>query len=184
MGSRLIVLIDGCMIYAYPPSPTEILEAIDAGALIFGAASLGALRGVELRHHGFRASGWIYRAYLDGVIDADDEVVTVFDARSGRPTTLPLARVRYPVTSLSAAGALPPDQGQTLLARLRDVYIEDRTIAQVRSTAGSCGIRPDVADRILSLGIRHQGTRHARVSATCPRLDSNTRHVVNTLQLA
>ena len=48
----MIILIDGWMVQRYPPSPMELYEAMAAGVMVGGAASLGALRAVELGARG------------------------------------------------------------------------------------------------------------------------------------
>src|SRR5262245_55733660 len=82
-GVGTIVLIDGVLVYDYPPSPKEVFAALEQGVSVIGTASLGALRSVELRNHGMKGFGTIYQWYLSGIIDRDDEVVVPFDAETG-----------------------------------------------------------------------------------------------------
>ena len=149
-GAKTIVLIDGCMVHSLPPSPMEIYEVIRGGTTVVGAASLGALRGVELRYHGMTGSGWIYDRYLDGSIDSDDELVTLFDPRTGNPLTVPLVRIRYALSKLSEAGSVLEGQKVTLLRSLRSTYFEERTISLIRSLAHKCDLRPNVIDELFS----------------------------------
>lgn len=149
-GARTIVLIDGCLVYDYPPSPMEIAEVIAENAIVVGAASLGALRGVELRHLGMKAIGWVFERYLDGTIVADDEVVVRVDPRTGAAASLALVRIRYAVTTLVRLGVLDPVRGQSLIDGLREVYFEDRTRACLGAIAADLGLPPGVVEQILA----------------------------------
>jgi hypothetical protein len=149
-SARIIVLIDGCLIHYYPPSPTEIWEVIESGVIVYGAASLGAMRGVELRRHGMRATGWVFERYLDGSIDCDDEVVVLFNEQTGTPTTVPLVRVRYALECLGRQGLVNDAQSSQLLQRLRAIYLEGRTTMAVRDAAIASGIPADITERIFS----------------------------------
>src|SRR5258708_39401141 len=52
----------------------EILWALHLGVRVYGAASMGALRAVELHPYGMRGTGWIFESFLDGTFEDDDEV--------------------------------------------------------------------------------------------------------------
>jgi len=47
---------------------------MERGVHVFGAASMGALRAVELDAFGMRGVGWVYQQFRDGTLDRDDEV--------------------------------------------------------------------------------------------------------------
>ena len=55
----LIGVIDGVFLATLPPSPMEVLRALRTGVPILGAASLGALRAVELELFGMIGVGRI-----------------------------------------------------------------------------------------------------------------------------
>jgi hypothetical protein len=52
----------------------ELLWALHNGVRVYGAASMGALRAVELHPFGMRGIGWIFESFLDGTFEDDDEV--------------------------------------------------------------------------------------------------------------
>src|SRR5207248_2029284 len=52
----------------------EILYAISRNVLVFGAASMGALRAAELHQFGMIGVGNVFAAYRDGIYEEDDEV--------------------------------------------------------------------------------------------------------------
>jgi hypothetical protein len=148
-GARRIVLIDGLLVYAYPPSPSEIAEVMEQGVEVHGAASLGALRAVELRFCGMMGIGWVYKCYLYVTVDSDDEVVTPLSPQDHRPLTVALVRVRYALSRLAAEGLVSPSQAAAVIDHLRHCYFEERTAARVLSVAVACGIAPAVASRLL-----------------------------------
>jgi hypothetical protein len=53
----------------------EILDALDHGIAVFGAASLGALRAAELHGFGMEGVGTVFAAYRDGRQTRDDAVL-------------------------------------------------------------------------------------------------------------
>ncbi|MEM0446076.1 MAG: TfuA-like protein, partial [Candidatus Nitrosocaldus sp.] len=60
VGSNSIVgLIDGVFLQDYPPTPIEVYTAIAKGVKVLGAASIGALRAVELERLGMVGIGKI-----------------------------------------------------------------------------------------------------------------------------
>lgn len=148
-GAQTIVLIDGYLVYEYPPSPMEVYEVIAQGVNVIGTASLGALRAVELKHHGMFGSGWVYERYLDCSIDSDDEVVTSVDVRTDEGVTLPLVRIRFAVSQLIAGRRLPEAQGKTLIDCLQNIYFEKRTTTAVRLAAQQCSISANTIKCLL-----------------------------------
>lgn len=149
-GAKTLVLIDGYLVYDYPPSPMEVYEVIQQGVKVVGSASLGALRAVELRYHGMIGVGWVYQRYLDGTIVADDEVVTTINPRTGAASSVPLVNIRFGIETLSDIGVMPERQGKELIKRFKDIYFEDRTEASLYEAAESCGIDRDIVGQLLS----------------------------------
>jgi hypothetical protein len=76
--------IDGVFLQDYPPTPIEVYHlARKNGVLLAGAASLGALRAVELEKFGMVGIGKIFQLYKMGKLDADDEVAVTFATEEG-----------------------------------------------------------------------------------------------------
>ena len=76
--------IDGVFLQDYPPTPIEVYHlARKNGVLLAGAASLGALRAVELEKFGMVGIGKIFQLYKMGKLDADDEVAVTFATEKG-----------------------------------------------------------------------------------------------------
>jgi hypothetical protein len=76
--------VDGVFLQDYPPTPIEVYHlARKNGVLLAGAASLGALRAVELEKFGMVGIGKIFQLYKVGKLNADDEVAVTFASEEG-----------------------------------------------------------------------------------------------------
>src|SRR5215216_4533753 len=81
---KLVGFIDGVFLQDYPPTPIEVYHlARKDGVLLAGAASLGALRAVELEKFGMVGIGKIFQLYKMGKLNADDEVAVTFASEEG-----------------------------------------------------------------------------------------------------
>jgi hypothetical protein len=77
--SNFIGLIDGVFLQDYPPTPIEVYAALSKGVSIVGAASIGAVRAVELEKFGMIGIGKIFRLYKTRLEDDDEIAVTFTD---------------------------------------------------------------------------------------------------------
>lgn len=144
-----VFLIDGVMVYEHPPSPSEVYRLVERGVRVVGAASLGALRAVELRTHGVEGVGWVFEEFRSGRVTADDELVARLDPRTGRPVTMFLINLRYAATCLANAGALPADEAGRFLAAMAALHFEARTLAEIQRLASMAGIARKTLDQLL-----------------------------------
>jgi hypothetical protein len=136
---EVIVLVDGYYFTVPAVTHKELLYALDAGVRVIGAASLGALRAVELEPFGMRGVGEVFARYRSGEIDGDDEVALLHaSAENGyRPLTVALVEVRHALDRLEL-------DGRRLIAELKAVSFLDR-----------------FPDRIAELARRHLGEEAA-----------------------
>jgi hypothetical protein len=125
---RVIVLVDG--VFHGSPSiwQRELLDAIEDGVTVIGAASMGALRAVELAPLGMIGCGQVFRWYRDGVIEADDEVALLHsDAESGyRALSEPLVNIRATLAAAVRAGCLTSSRAETLIEYARRLHYPER----------------------------------------------------------
>jgi len=82
-SGAIVGIIDGVFAQTLAISPGEIRHAIDRGVVIYGAASMGALRAAEVPK--VIGIGRIFEMYSTGAIERDDEVAVVFDSDTHRP---------------------------------------------------------------------------------------------------
>ena len=71
---KAIGIIDGYFHSVPTVRHKEILWAMSEGIHVFGSASIGALRAVELAAFGMEGVGRIFESYRDGILEDDDEV--------------------------------------------------------------------------------------------------------------
>jgi TfuA protein len=77
--TTIVCLVDALFLQDYPPSPIEVYQLmLNKNIKLFGAASLGALRAVELEKFGMIGIGKIFELYKKGKLTADDEVAVTF----------------------------------------------------------------------------------------------------------
>ncbi|SEU10084.1 TfuA-like protein [Stigmatella erecta] len=130
---RVIALVDG--VFEAQPSVWhhELLAALEAGVAVFGGASMGALRAVELAPHGMVGVGRIFEWYRDGVVEDDAEVALLHaDAEHGyRPLTVPLVNVRHVAAKAREAKVLNLAQARALVKAAAGLFYQERTWKRV-----------------------------------------------------
>jgi len=130
-----IALIDG--VFESQPSVWhhEILDALDAGVLVFGGASMGALRAAELHTRGMIGVGRIFRWYRDAEVIDDSEVALLHgDAEHGfLPLTVPLVNVRWAAQEAVRARVLRARDARALVERSAGIFYQERTWPAVLS---------------------------------------------------
>lgn len=137
-GPHTLVLLDG--VYFTEPSVThkELLYALEAGVRVIGAASLGALRAVELGPHGMVGVGRVFERFRVGALEGDDEVALLHAAeeQAYRPLTVALVELRDAVEELARQGVLAPAAGDDLVRAVKALAFSDRTPGRVLERAG------------------------------------------------
>ena len=122
-----IVIIDGEFNQSLSVSPKEILRLLDRGTRVIGAASMGALRAVELERYGMQGCGWVFESYRSGWLDADDEVAVAYSPDDLSCLTVPLVNIRHWLLSLSANRTVDEQTAARLLATARQIFYADRS---------------------------------------------------------
>jgi len=74
---KIIAIIDGYFEQVAAVWHKEILVCLEQGILVYGAASMGALRAAELAQFGMIGVGQIYQDYAQNILNDDDEVAIV-----------------------------------------------------------------------------------------------------------
>jgi hypothetical protein len=119
----------------------EILWALSQGIHVFGAASMGALRAVELAPFGMRGVGWIYEAYQSGSLEADDEVAVAHGpAESGyRISSEALVNVRRTLERAELEGVISDATRAAVVRAARELYYPDRAYRRFLADAERAG---------------------------------------------
>lgn len=147
-----IALIDG--VFESTPSVWhhELLDALDAGVAVFGGASMGALRAVELASHGMVGVGRIFGWYRDGRLSGDDEVALLHaPAEAGYlPLTLPLVNVRAVAELARERDLISPRESRAVITAGASVFYQERTWPVVLEAAAP-QLRPASLARVRAL---------------------------------
>jgi hypothetical protein len=137
--SDRVLIIDGLWHQVAPVRHKEILEVLARGAAVVGAASMGALRAAELHTYGMAGVGWVYEAYRDGTIDADDEVA-VIQTPDGQPLSEALINIRAAAQVAHQAGVLTSTEAARLLAEARNLPYPQRRWEAIGRTTERAGL--------------------------------------------
>ncbi|MEW9548358.1 TfuA-like protein [Nonomuraea sp. NPDC050783] len=148
-----VVLIDGVFQQTAAVRHKEILDLLDRGVRVTGAASMGALRAAELAPFGMRGAGIVYRLYALGMLNADDEVALVHDGEHNdpRPRTVALVSVRILAHRLRVRGRLTHDQRKSLVEAARRLHFTTRTWTALLAHARQDGLPEPVIDRLRAI---------------------------------
>jgi hypothetical protein len=122
-----IVIIDGEFRQSLSVSPKEILRLLDDGTRVVGAASMGALKALELHRYGMEGCGWVFESYRSGRLEADDEVAVAYSPEDMSCLTVPLVNVRKWLDLLISGGHIDTRSAARLLEAARRMFYADRS---------------------------------------------------------
>jgi hypothetical protein len=115
----------------------EILWALSQGVRVYGSASIGALRAVELEPFGMHGIGRVFEAYRDGVLSDDDEV-----ALQHGPAEIGYLAVSEAMVNVRATLASAVDEAITssaeadvLCAIAKSTFYKERTYRAILTAA-------------------------------------------------
>ena len=150
-GYKQILIIDGVFHGAPSIWHREILEAMRAGIVVYGACSMGALRAAELEPFGMIGLGKIFGYYKSGLIEGDDEVALVHgDKESGYlPMTVPLINVRETLDCMRMERLINANEASFLLKNIRSICYLERTSQAIKNKLNHCKFIEGKKDLIL-----------------------------------
>ncbi|HVX03177.1 MAG TPA: TfuA-like protein [Nitrososphaera sp.] len=127
----MVGLVDGVFLQDYPPTPIEVCQlARRQGVLLAGAASLGALRAVELEKFGMVGIGRVFELYKSGKLNADDEVAVTFaDSSDGnffRLQSEAMVDIRYNLFLAYKKGVVGKDTKKAIARVAKGTYFPHR----------------------------------------------------------
>jgi hypothetical protein len=134
-GADIILLIDGVFFQECSVAHKEVIYALEAGAKVLGASSMGALRASELDIYGMEGIGKIYQAYKSGHLVSDDEVALTFDPFSYEPSSEPLVNIRFNLDLAWQMGVISASCKDRLFHFAQAQYFPDRTYERMLSDA-------------------------------------------------
>jgi hypothetical protein len=123
----IVGIIDGQFLQSLTVSPLEIFAAIQAGTTVLGAASMGALRAVEMSRFGMIGVGTIFRWFRDARLVAEDELAVAYDPETGAALSDALVNMRYAFSQAVAERVIHRDTRRMLIRLARSLYFPERT---------------------------------------------------------
>src|ERR687896_831095 len=130
--------VDGVFLQDYPPTPIEVYHLIRKnGVLLVGAASLGALRAVELEKFGMVGIGKIFQLYKTGKLDADDEVAVTFASEEGdyKLQSEAMIDIRYNLYLAHRKGIISEKAKNVLVKLAKEIYFPHRKYTYILEEA-------------------------------------------------
>ena len=134
-GAKVICLIDGVFFQDCSVAHKEVLYALEKGAKVIGASSMGALRASELDVYGMIGVGEIYRAYRSGRLVSDDEVALIFDPFTWEPRSEPLVNIRFNLDRALQRGVIDAAARDELFRCAQSRYFPERTYEHMMRSA-------------------------------------------------
>ncbi|HEX2642765.1 MAG TPA: TfuA-like protein [Thermoanaerobaculia bacterium] len=145
-GSAVFVILDGVFFQQDAVSPREIVDVLADGALVVGAASMGALRAAECWPAGMQGMGTIYRLFRRGSLTSDDEVAVVFSPEEHEILSVPLVNVRHAAARAIRQGWLDRGGAEGLVRAAEETFYMERRWPDLLARAGlPAGLEPRLA---------------------------------------
>jgi hypothetical protein len=141
-GIEVFVIIDGLFDGTTPVWQREILAVIEAGKKVYGASSMGALRGAELAAYGMQGRGQIFQWYADKTIDGDDEV-SLFHCNeelSYEKVSEPLVNIRYNLIRACEREIITSEQCDRMISYAKSLYFGSRSFKSLLKHFHDSGI--------------------------------------------
>src|SRR5918999_1329818 len=137
VAEMAVGFVDGVFLQDYPPTPIEVYHLIRKnGVLLVGAASLGALRAVELEKFGMVGIGKIFQLYKTGKVNADDEVAVTFASEGDyQLQSEAMIDIRYNLYLAHKKGVIN-EKAKSMLVRLaKEIYFPHRKYTYILEEA-------------------------------------------------
>lgn len=128
-GARSIALVDGFFDHTPSTWHKEILWALSNGAVVAGAASMGALRACECEPFGMVGVGRIFEDYRSGLRTADSDVALLHAPKElgYRPLTVPLVDAEATVALLRSKALIADGEAEAILREATRLHYRERT---------------------------------------------------------
>jgi hypothetical protein len=131
--AKMVGLVDGVFLQDYPPTPIEVYQlARKNGITLAGAASIGALRAVELEKFGMIGIGRVFELYKSGRLNADDEVAVTFSPDGDyRLQSEAMVDIRYNLFLAMKKGIIEKHTKKAIARVAKGIYFPHRNYADI-----------------------------------------------------
>jgi hypothetical protein len=130
---RAIALVDGYFDQRLAVWHKELLWALSQGITVYGAASMGALRAVELEPFGMLGVGEVFEQYRSGALEDDDEVAIVHEpvSQGYRPTSDAMVNIRATLRAARSQGVIDSTEEAELIQDAKQLFYPDRSFVAI-----------------------------------------------------
>lgn len=144
-----IGIIDGYFERTPAVSHKEILWAMAQGIHLYGAASMGALRAVELEAFGMVGVGSVFEDYRNGVIEDDDEVAVAHGPESEgyRAGSEAMVNIRATLERAFVERILTAGESRALCRAAKETFYPLRHYGHILEVAQEHGLGANSARR-------------------------------------
>ena len=138
---RAIGIIDGYFERAPSIWHKEILWAMSEGIHVFGSASMGALRALELRAFGMEGVGEVFEAFQDGELEDDDEVAVAhgLEDTGYRQQSEAMVNIRWTLRAAAESDVISSATAKIIEQTAKQVFYASRTFEAAIARAGLIG---------------------------------------------
>ena len=127
----MVGLVDGVFMQDYPPTPIEVYQLVRRkGMVAAGAASLGALRAVELAKFGMIGIGTVFSLFNSGKLCADDEVAVTFGPDYALESEA-MIDIRYNLYRAEKRAVISHEARKAMTRAAKMIYFPQRTYDHV-----------------------------------------------------
>ena len=149
--TTIVGLVDALFLQDYPPSPIEVYQLmLNKNIILFGAASLGALRAVELEKFGMIGIGKIFELYKKGKLTADDEVAVTFVEGEHQLQSEAMIDIRFNLFLAYRRGIINEMTKKTIAKVAKSIYFPYRNYTDILDETEKQ--YPAISDDLKSFG--------------------------------
>jgi hypothetical protein len=150
-GSAIIGITDGYFEIVPTVWHKEILWAMHRGIHVYGGASIGALRAVELVDFGMTGIGQVYEQYRAGRLTDDDEVAVMHgpEELGYVQVTEAMVNIRATIDRALQLGIIEAGLAAALVRIAKSQFYKDRTYEAVIRTAAEQRLAPEALERFV-----------------------------------
>lgn len=156
-GVGFVGFIDGVFLQDYPPTPIEVYSLLRKNNVtVAGAASLGALRAVELEKFGMIGIGRIFQLYKSGRLESDDEVAVTFSDQDYKLQSEALIDIRYTLYWAVKDGVISRDTKDVLAKIAKQIYFPSRNYDEIMERAKNGSVETKELERFKEYVTKHR----------------------------
>lgn len=126
-----VLIIDGLFGSTMSITVVECLEFLQAGGILLGCSSMGALRAADCYNNGMVGIGQIFQGYLLGYYRSDTDVAVRYHAGSYDEITLSYVHIDRLICFLTQSGQLSRVGARKILSQVRAISWYDRYIDRI-----------------------------------------------------